>query len=36
MARRRATSLMRKMRGWERNPDAFDEFFLLDTGRGFL
>jgi hypothetical protein len=33
---RRATSLMRSVRGGLRVADALDEFFLLDTGPGFL
>jgi hypothetical protein len=33
---RRATSLMRSVREDLRAADASDEFFLLDTGGGFL
>jgi hypothetical protein len=35
MLKRRATSLMRRVRGL-RAADALDKFFLLDTGPGFL
>jgi hypothetical protein len=36
MLKRRATSLMRRVRGGLRVSDALDKFFLLDTGPGFL
>jgi hypothetical protein len=36
MPTRRATSLIRSVRGGLRASDALDEFFLLDTGPGFL
>jgi hypothetical protein len=36
MPTRRATSLMRSVRGGLRAADAADEFFLLDTGLGIL
>jgi hypothetical protein len=36
MPTRRATSLMRSVREGLREADASNEFFLLDTGSGFL
>jgi hypothetical protein len=36
MPTRRATSLMRNVRGGLRAADVSDKFFLLDTGPGLL